>query len=276
MDDARWEIVPVRDPEEAINALPRQGTVTVGCFAKTSEGYLQTIDVVSRLSAAGYNAVPHIPARSFDSADHAAEVLTRYADAGVSEVFVVAGNAERPHGPLSGALDLLRLIGDGDFGFSAVGVAAYPEGHPDPGFDYYGGLRQKSELADYCVTQVCFDASAIVDHQNKFEQEGISLPMHVGVPGVLAQKELLRLSRWMGIGSSMKFLMKQRKLATKLLRPTEYNPGVLIEELLPHVADAQSGVAGLHLNTFNQVARTREWIAGMAGSGALEGAVGHE
>lgn len=276
MNEARWEIVPVRDPEDAINALPAQGTVTVGCFAKTSEGYLQTIDVVSRLSAAGYNAVPHIPARSFDTADHASEVLGRYVDAGVTEVFVVAGNAEKPHGPFAGALDLLRLIADGDYNFSAIGVAAYPEGHPDPDFDFYNGLREKSEFADYCVTQVCFDAAAIIALQERITREGITLPMHVGVPGVLAQKELLRLSRWMGIGSSMKFLMKQRKLATKLLRPTEYNPGDLINDLLPSVADPESTIAGLHLNTFNQVARTREWIAGMVGSEELQGVVGHE
>ncbi|ART67332.1 hypothetical protein BTO20_00815 [Mycobacterium dioxanotrophicus] len=272
---ARWEIVPVRDPEKAIAALPERSTVTVGCFAKTADGYLQTLSIVERLSGADFHAVPHIPARSFDSKNHALEIAKRYVDSGVTEVFVVGGNADEPHGPFNGAIDLLRCLADSNVSFSSVGVAAYPEGHPSPAFDYYGGLREKSEFASYCVTQVCFDGSAIKDEARRLREQDIELPMHVGVPGVLAQTELLKLSRWMGIGNSMKFLLKQRKLATRLLRPTEYNPHELIEDLLPAVHEPASGIIGLHLNTFNQVARTREWVRGMLGTDEPLGAGNH-
>ncbi|MGE3286752.1 MAG: methylenetetrahydrofolate reductase [Pseudonocardia sp.] len=259
--DPRWELAPVKDPWAALAEVPDRAAVTMGCFALT-EGFAITLDLCRELVRRGHRVTPHLPARSLDGHPHLDRVLSAYRECGISDVFVVAGNAGTPAGPFDGAIDILAAVGEAGF---TTGVAAYPESHPFLAEeDAFALLRRKQESgASYLVTQTCFDADVLRDWLTRLRAAGVDLPVHLGVAGVVNRAELMRLARWMGIGASMRFISKQRKLAAKLATPGAYDPSGLLDDLAEQVTDPALGVAGLHLNTFNQVRATREWVEHM-------------
>lgn len=252
----RWELAPVKDPWKAIDEVPESATVAMGCFALT-EGFDVTVDLCRELVARGHAVTPHLPARSLDGPEHLAAVLDGYERCGVRDLFVVAGNTAKPAGPYQGAIDILEPIVQRGF---TCGVTGYPEGHPflgDPAeFDL---LARKATYASYIATQTCFDAVTLRDWLERLRAAGVRTPVHLGVAGVVARGELLRLARWMGVGTSMRFINKQRKLAAKLAGGA-YDPTELVFDLARELEGNDLDVAGLHLNTFNQVAPTRDWI----------------
>jgi methylenetetrahydrofolate reductase (NADPH) len=90
-------------------------------------------------------------------------------------------------------------------------------------------------------------------------QQGIDLPVHIGVPGVLDSRQLLRISMKIGVGDSMRFLSKHTRLAARLLKPGRYAPDRLVAGLAPYLDDPRYNIGGLHINTFNQVESTETW-----------------
>lgn len=252
----RWELAPVKDPLAKIDELPPSGTVTMGCFA-TSEGFKKTIDLTVAIASKGYDAVPHLPVRSLRDKAHLKDVLDAYKAGGVSDIFVVAGNTKKPVGPFEGVLPVLEDVAAAGF---EVGVGAYPEGHlylsEAEAFDL---LREKQKNASYLVTQTCFDAMSFRDWLVRLRDAGVTLPAHLGIAGVVQRKELLRMAGNLGFGASIKFINKQRSLATKLMLPGAYDPTSLFFDIAEVATDTSLGIAGIHLNTFNQVAPTRTW-----------------
>jgi methylenetetrahydrofolate reductase (NADH) len=82
--------------------------------------------------------------------------------AGVDDVFVIGGDAAPPHGAYSSAGELLPVICEHPHRPRTLGIAGYPEGHPliEPE-TLERALDEKSRLADYVTTQMCFDAEVL-------------------------------------------------------------------------------------------------------------------
>ena len=108
---------------------------------------------------------------SIDDRAWLARMLADFSAAGIAEVFAVSGDAARP---------LRRLVrswrtspsSDGRF---ALGVAGYPEGHPDWSVpELLDALEAKQHLASSLVTQMCFSATAIADYVAFLRCEGVS------------------------------------------------------------------------------------------------------
>ncbi|GLB69173.1 methylenetetrahydrofolate reductase [Arthrobacter mangrovi] len=262
LDSPRWEMAPVKNPLLLVDDLPSGATVTMGCFAN-SEGFQKSIELTAAIIARGFEVIPHLPTRSLTGRDHLKDVLDAYRDAGVADIFVVAGNTKKPAGPYDGALEALEDIAAAGF---RIGVGAYPEGHlymdEAAAFEL---LRRKQEYASYLVTQTCFDAEAFRSWLTRLREAEVSLPAHLGIAGVVQRKELIRMAGALGFGASMKFISKQRSLATKMMLPGAYDPTGLLTDVARVAADASLGVSDVHLNTFNQVASTRAWWDGLRG-----------
>lgn len=263
----RWELAPVKEPLLAADSLPPSAEVTMSCFA-SSEGFETTIQLTRKLIENGHRVTPHLPARSINSSSHLAELLCGLKESNVTDIFVVAGNTKKQVGPYEGALDILEAVTAAGF---TVGIAAYPEGHPylsvSKAIDL---LRSKQQYASYLVTQTCFDHRLVADWLMKCRQQGIYLPAHIGVAGVVQRKELVRMAAWMGVGNSMKFINKQRKLSARLFTQGAYDATSFLDSLLDCVDRNDLGPVRLHLNTFNQVERTYEWWKGYVSSTNLE------
>jgi len=254
----RFELVPIAGVVEQADLLPSGSTVTITSSPK--RGNEHTLDVADQLLRLGLKPVPHIAARSVADEAQLRRLLRRIGELGLDEVFVIGGDAPTPDGPYASALDLLRDMDWIGHGLRRIGVAGYPEGHPlVDGKALRRSLLDKQRFATFLVTQITFDPQAIGRWLEEIRGEGVMMPAYIGIPGVVDSARLLRTSMKIGVGQSMRFLSKNMGLATRLLRRGGYQPDELLDGLAPYFAQSKYRIAGMHLNTFNQVASTEEW-----------------
>ena len=115
----------------------------------------------------------------------------------------------------------------------------------------------KSNQNGYMATQMCFEANTISSWLKNCRKSGVTLPCHLGLPGVVDIKKLINISLRLGVGISSRYLKKNRKSVFKLLSPRGYNPNRLI---IPISNDAEElDIAGIHCFTFNAVESTAAW-----------------
>ena len=120
-------------------------------------------------------------------------------------------------------------------------------------------LHMKKELADYIVTQMCFDADILGEWLVRINQQGIRLPVWVGLPGAFERGRLLKTSLRIGVGDSMRFLRKKSQVAAELMRSSIYNPDKLVKSISEYKDIDNSNLAGYHIFCFNQVEITEKW-----------------
>ena len=120
-------------------------------------------------------------------------------------------------------------------------------------------LKKKQEFSNYIVTQMCFDAGIIGNWVRELRDNGIHLPVWLGLPSVSNRTSLMTTSLRIGVGNSLRYLKNHGKIAAKLLRTKDYRPDKLLLELAPYLADPELGIAGHHIYCFNQVAKAENW-----------------
>lgn len=129
LNRVRYEVLPTAGVVDAVaGGLPGGATVTV--TASPSKGLDATLDVAERLAALGYDVVPHLAARMIAGPGELAEITARLRSAGVTKVFVPAGDAEPAAGAYDSALPLLRDLAAAGHPFTDIGITGYPESHP--------------------------------------------------------------------------------------------------------------------------------------------------
>jgi methylenetetrahydrofolate reductase (NADPH) len=257
LERAKYELIPVRSVEDEIEHLPPGATVTV--TASPTKPIEDTVKLAVRLHDLGHDTVPHLAARMIRDRSHLQALLDESAAGGLTRAFVIAGDAPDPGG-YADAVSLLRDMAELGHGFTEVGIACYPEGHPlipDDRLDE--ALHGKAPFAAYMTTQMCFDAAAVAGWISRRRHDGLDLPVHVGVPGVTDAGKLIRLATRIGVGASRRFLSKHTRLLGHLVKPGGFAPDALLDGLGPAAADERLGIDGLHIFTFNQVAATEEW-----------------
>lgn len=266
----RYEVIPTKGADEWVDDLPEGAKVTVTC--SPAQGIESTLRLAERLAKQDFRVVPHISARLVADKAHLEEITGRLDDLGIGEIFVIGGDVKKPVGAFSSAFELLSAMTDLGHGFEDIGVGGYPERHPLIDDDTLRrALLDKQTFATYVVSQMCFDPEVIIDWVVDIRRRGISLPVLVGVPGVVNKKRLLQISRRIGVGDSARFLRKHSGLAVSLLadlfRFGGYSPDGLVRELAPYVGDRDYGIVGFHFYTFNQVEGMEEWRRRMLAPG---------
>jgi methylenetetrahydrofolate reductase (NADPH) len=119
-------------------------------------------------------------------------------------------------------------------------------------------MFEKAEMATYIVSQICFDAPTIQAWIARVRARGTQLPIWIGVPGIVDQAKLLRISTRIGLGESARYLRANRAWVQRLLTRT-FTPDLLLPRLEPCLSDPAANVGGLHVFTFNEVERTERW-----------------
>jgi len=261
LESARFEVIPMSGvSEEVEGSLPTGSVVTVTC--SPTKGPDATVDLAERFAADRYEVVPHISARTVRSRDHLQELIGRTKAAGLKELFVIGGDAAELAGPYRDAGQLLTDLGDA--GLERIGVGGYPEGHPLIGDEVLlEALAQKEKLADYVATQICFSPEAVIDWIEAIRSRGIELPVYLGMAGSVKRRKLLEISLRVGVGDSMRYLTKHGNLVTRLMRRSGYTPDAFVSHVEPFIGNADYGIAGFHVFTFNQVGTTERWRRGL-------------
>jgi methylenetetrahydrofolate reductase (NADPH) len=256
--NARFEVLPLEGIEEQVLAhLGTDAKVTV--TASPRRGLEATVELTERLTAAGYATVPHISARLVRDRAHLTELIDRLHASGVRELFVLAGDAAEPAGEFPGAVELLEAMGPRRGDFDAIGITGYPESHhliSDE--ETIRAMFAKAPMATYIVSQLCFDAEVIAAWIANVRRRGTDLPIWIGVPGNVAYSKLLRTSMRIGLGESARFLRHRGSWISRIVM-RQFKPERLVRELAPIAAEPAARVAGFHLYTFNEVARTERW-----------------
>lgn len=189
----------------------------------------------------GFVAMPHFPARIIQNSNTLDEWIKRYKnEANVEEALVIAGGANKPYGDFDSSIQLIETGLFDRNEFKRIHLAGHPEGNKDIDPDgsnknVSGALSWKNEFSKRTdasialATQFCFESEPVIKWINSIKEEGIDIPVHIGIAGPAKLQTLIKYSVECGVGASIKVLQKRAKDITKLLKP--YKPDTVLKEL---------------------------------------------
>jgi methylenetetrahydrofolate reductase (NADPH) len=262
LDQAYMEVIPTKTIVDRLIHIPRHSYVSITC--SPVKGLEPTLELVEKLRALPeerqLKLIPHIAARMIRDKGHLREILVRLEEARVESIFIPGGDAPKPAGEYDCSLDVLRDMAEIGHDIEDIGIAAHPEGHPMvDDQELLRLLKEKQQFATYLVTQMCFDPQVLVDWLKGIRKEGVSLRAWIGLPGVADMSKLISLSLRIGVGQSVKVLMKQKGLLRKMISAKPYQPDDLLAGLEPYLDDPEFDIPGFHLFSFNDIERTERW-----------------
>jgi methylenetetrahydrofolate reductase (NADPH) len=234
--------------------------IKVAVTSSPTRGIEATLRLCEELASHGFRVAPHVAARLVRDEQHLREILERLDAIGVRDVFIIAGDASVPAGKFGGALALLAAMAELEHRLEDVGISGYPESHPFISDETtIQVMFDKEAFATYIVSQLCLDAGTIGWWVGAVRARGVRLPIHIGIPGPIASRKLLRIAMRIGVGESTRFLRGHGGLLARLFLRGRYGPGSLIERLTPELADPSAAIGGFHVYTFNELATTERW-----------------
>jgi len=254
---AKYELIPLKNVYDESAGLPAGAVVTV--TASPKHGIEATLTVGEALAAKGHSVVPHLSARMIRDRAQLSELLARARAAGMRKVFVVGGDATQV-GEFRDGVDLLRALHEVGHPFEEIGVPSYPEGHATiPDDVLLRVLKEKQQYAQAMTTQMAFNPGAVSDWIGRMRREGVTLPVHLGIPGVLEMTKMMRIAAQIGVADSARYLSKNPSLLGHLAQPGSFGPDAFLRQMAPTLADPTANVRGLHVFTMNQVKATAAW-----------------
>jgi methylenetetrahydrofolate reductase (NADPH) len=111
-----------------------------------------------------------------------------------------------------------------------------------------------------------FNPGAVSSWLGRMRAAGVTLPLHLGVPGVADVTKLMTISARIGIADSARYLKKNKRMLGRLMKGS-FGPDAFLEALAPTLVDPATDARALHVFTFNQVRRTAEWQRRMIDDG---------
>lgn len=256
-----FELVPLKSVDQAIADLPVGAPVSVTC--SPVKGIVATLELCARLIDRGHFVIPHLAARLVEGPEHATTLARWVKQHGVTEVLIIGGDSEHSHHYVD-ALTFMRDFLNSDSDVQTIGFAAYPDGHAliETPRLHDAMLAKQALLASAGVkglasTQMCFDADKIRSWLRGQRQSGFTIPVNLGLPGVVDRTKLMTMGMRLGVGASMRFLAKNKGSITRMFAPGGYDPTKLLTELAPDAE--QLGIVGIHSFTFNCTADTASW-----------------
>lgn len=244
---------------ELVPLKPSYVSVTYGAGGSTRD---RTHNLVARLTQeTDLTVVSHLTCAG-SSKDEIRSILEKYDEIGVKNILALRGD------PVDGsdtwtkhedgfeyAVDLVRFIKE-NFPHMCVGVAGFPEGHPDTPnrikeIEY---LKEKVDAgADYIVSQLFFDNRDFYDFRERCEYAGINVPIIAGIMPVTTKRGLVRMGE----------LAAGARFPARLLRSVDRaESDESVEKVGVHWATEQvrdlidNNVRGIHFYTLNTAKST--------------------
>ncbi len=254
-------------------------SVTYGAGGSTRE---RTHDLVLRIRRqTDLTAVSHLTCVCH-SREEMADILDRYAAAGVENILALGGDLprdraghDRSRDAFRFAEELVRFIRSrpnvpDPRGFG-IGVAGFPEGHPaTPNrlleMEY---LKRKVDAgADYICTQLFFDNRDFYDFRERCELAGIRVPILAGIMPITSKAGMVRMAE-LALGARFPAALVR---AVNRCADDKAVARVGIHWATEQCRDLlDNGVRGIHFYTLNRSDATRKIYAnlGVADSAAL-------
>ncbi len=187
------------------------------------------------------------------------EILNDYKNIGIENILALRGDVPRdkpdwrpPKGACKYAKELVELIRK-EFGeWFSVGVASYPEGHPEsPNLEWeVKYFKEKVEAgADFSITQMFF----INDYYYRFvdmcKTAGIDIPIIPGIMPITNFKQIKKFASLCGATIPQSLIEKLEKVEDKPEEVKKIGIDFAIKQCIDLI---ENGVPGLHFYTLNK------------------------
>ncbi len=213
------------------------------------------------------NITPHLAARSVQSPAHLQELMGKAAAADVKEIFVIGGDVTRHNKliyPDSFAV-LEAITADHPGVISKVGIAGYPNGHPNPAInnELTADLKRKQALADefkegmVIETQFDFDALAVMRWIYAARRDDIHLPIRVGLLGAVGYKRSLQSMKLMSGPIEVAAFMNSMNISKLGLALKQHIPKTI--RLAQAFSVMGGDIEGFVVNTLNDTATVKKY-----------------
>ena len=234
---------------------PSYVSVTYGAGGSTRE---LTHGLMIRIREhTGLTVVSHMTCVGSTKAD-IGEILREYREHGIDDIMALRGDPPKgetsfrqPEGGFAHAADLVAFV-RGGFPTMGIGVAGFPEGHPETPNRLIEMDHLKAKVdagADYICTQLFFDNRDFYDFCERCEIAGITVPIIAGIMPVTSLKGMQRMAE-LALGARF-----PARLIKSLVRAKddEYVERVGIHWATEQVRDLiDHGVKGVHFYTLNR------------------------
>ncbi len=260
------ELFPPKSEKGAVSLLKQVGriqermrvaftSVTYGAGGSTQEGTLQL--VLNLAESYPGRVVAHLTCVGADEAS-LSDLLSAYKKRGMADIMALRGDVpdgmsyeEAVSGGFRYAVDLvrwLRKLG----GVESIGVACYPEGHPETpdktkDLDHFA---EKVEAgADYSASQFFFENHLFEEFLGAMAKRNVKIPM---APGIMPVRDIDQILRFAGMcGASVPDRI------VSALDPYREDPEGFKEKSADLAADqirglAETGVRHFHIYSLNR------------------------
>ncbi|KAH9843161.1 methylenetetrahydrofolate reduct [Rhodofomes roseus] len=170
------------------------------------------------------------------------------------------------------AVDLVRFIKTtpefaSDF---CVGVAAYPDGHPDKEIEEEGEieyLKQKIDAGgDFIITQLFYDVDGFLAWVKRVRQKGVTVPIIPGIMPIQTYASFLRMTKLCGTRVPLELMADLVPIRNDDQKVKDYGVDLAVKMIRQMIASGD--IRGLHFCTLNlekSIVRILEdlgWIGG--------------
>jgi methylenetetrahydrofolate reductase (NADPH) len=209
-----FEFFPPKTPigeDRLLQRIGRLNSFSPSFISVTQHAGVNTLDktrhIVKKLhTETGLTVMPHVtcadPRRS-----ELEPVINYYGELGTENILALRGDPEEyGQDTFDGqvhfrfAADLVRfLAGYKNF---CIGVAVYPEGHldsPNLGLDTAFTKQKIDRGAEFGITQMFFDNFHFYQMMDRFEQNGINIPIIAGIMPITDFQKVERFSELSGV-----------------------------------------------------------------------------
>ncbi len=187
------KLIKVRNTLGALNH--KYFSVTFGAGGSTQQG---TIDTVTSIKEAGFNAAPHLSCVG-STKENIRDILNGYKDKNINRIVALRGDmpsGTQDIGEFHYANELVEFIRKETGDHFHIEVAAYPEFHPQASSaeDDLNNFKRKVEAgANSAITQYFFNPDAYFRFVDDCEDLGITIPI---VPGIMPITNYIQLARF--------------------------------------------------------------------------------
>ncbi|HON79690.1 MAG TPA: methylenetetrahydrofolate reductase [NAD(P)H] [Spirochaetota bacterium] len=257
---------------ELVPLKPAFVSVTYGAGGSTRD---LTHDLVTRIqSEIQLNVVSHLTCVG-STKDEIFSILKGYRESGICNIMALRGDPPEgekrfvaPEGGFSYAAELVAFIKK-EFPKMGIGVAGYPEGHPETP----NRLREIELLkakvdagADYICTQMFFDNNDFYDFRERCIIAGINVPI---IAGIMPITSLNNMKRMADLALGMRYPAKLLKAVARA-EDNSYVEKVGIHWASEQVRDlVDNDVRGIHFYTLNKSGATRHIYESLGVSSSL-------
>lgn len=168
--------------------------------------------VYTAQSALGLETCMHLTCTNM-SVDLIDEALERAKQSGCQNILALRGDppldGSESTGEFKYAKDLILYIRKNYGDYFNIGVAAYPEGHPEEDDDDLSikYLKDKCDAgADFIITQMFYDAENFIDWCSRIRKIGIDIPIIPGIMPISTYAAFIRRAKWSEVKIPQHFL----------------------------------------------------------------------